>query len=291
MLKKWLIIIMALLMPLTALAEVLPVYPYTWGEGAQLVRSYDTDTLVYKVEKFKHLGTICFVTKVWMQDPGKQIKKATASWEKDLSKPEAMAKSIPGCALAINGSGYVTKMYPEIPDNYPGTSEDYYYTPLGSVTVTNGELFRCLDGVPFYGLTLQDDGLHLHVGDDPEDVLAAEPQQTWSFYEKCPLIRDHESILDREWAWANRKAIRTMIAKIDNNNYVLFTATNNHGMTLPNAVDFLMENFDPEWAYNLDGGPSSALLCRNQGKKTLKAIFGGQKSDVDVMGFVELTEE
>lgn len=109
-------------------------------------------------------GCKCYITRVWMKYPGYQIKKATAVWEKDIQLPEKMASRIEGCALAINGSGYVSPIYPWIPENYPGTNSDYFYTPLGSLTVTDGKVYRLLQGVPYYGLTLQRDGLHLHVG-------------------------------------------------------------------------------------------------------------------------------
>lgn len=112
-------------------------------------------------------------------------------------------------------------------------SEDYYFTALGSLVITNGEVLRCLPGVPYYGLTLEADGLHLYVGADNDAVLANAPTQTWSFYVECPLILDHTSILDREWDFANRRAIRTCIAKMDANNYVILTATSRHGLTLP----------------------------------------------------------
>ena len=118
-----------------------------------------------------------------------------------------MAAKIPDATLFINGSGYVSPTFPEIPSNYPGSSPDYYYTPLGSVTVTDGRLFRRLTGVPYYGLSLTRDGLHMHVGDDPADVLAANPTQTWSFYIECPVIRDHQSILDPNWRFTTAPAM------------------------------------------------------------------------------------
>ena len=286
--KKVIAILFALLLPALACADALPVYDYAWS-GTK-VRSYDTETLKYTVEVGKVDTTRCFVSKIWMQEPGKQIKKATGKWHEHLAMPEDMAMAVPGAALVVNGSGYVSPMFPEIPDNYPGTSEDYHYTPLGSITVTDGEVFRNLEGVPYYGLTLEADGLHMYVGADNEEVLARDPQQTWSFYERCPMILDHQSILDTEWPFANRKAIRTIIAKMDDNNYVILTVTSSHGLTLVRAVEFLMEAFDPEWAYDLDGGPSSALMCRNVGKKKFKIIYGGERKDADVMAFTELTE-
>lgn len=287
--KCWLAWLMLCLFPFCALADALPFYDYSWQTG-EIRRKYESDSLRYTVEPTRIYNTKCFVTKVWMQEPGLQIKKSTAAWREGLALVETMGYQVSGAALVINGSGYVSPTFPEIPDNYPGESADYYYTPLGSVTVTDGEVFRCLDGVPYYGLTLEVDGLHMHRGTAPAQVLSTHPTQTWSFYEKCPLIENHQSVLDEQWAFAGRRATRTIIAKMDDNNYLILTATDLHGLTLMEAVQFLTEEFDPIWAYNLDGGPSSALLCRNVGKKTLKTIFGGKRKDADIMAFVELPE-
>ena len=183
-------------------------------------------------------------------------------------------------------------MYPEIPDNYPGSSPDYYYTPLGSITITDGEILRDLEGVPYYGLTLEADGLHLYVGEDNETVLANQPTQTWSFYEECPLIMDGESILDREnWPFALRKAMRTIIARLEDDSYVILTVTSVHGLPLTTCTDFLLGEFHPVWAYNLDGGPSTALIRRQYGKRTQKLIYGSRQKVVDIMAFIELPED
>ena len=268
--------------------ETLPFYPYT-SEGTSVQRRYESDTLRYVVEVYKvgEKRTKCFVTKVWMAEPGRQIRKATSEWHEHLAMPLDMAKTVEGAALVINGSGYVSPMFPWIPETYPGTSEDYYFTPLGSLTVTDGVVFRNLEGIPFAGLTLEKDGLHMVVGEDNAAVLAREPLQTWSFYEQCPLILNHESILDRDWDFAGKRAIRTIIAKMDDNNYLILTVTSIHGLTLPEATDWLMAQFDPEWAYNLDGGPSTALLCRRKGKKSFQIIYGGERKDADIMAFTE----
>ena len=82
-----------------------------------------------------------------------------------------------------------------------------------------------------------------------------------------------------------------MIAKVDDHNYVVLTATSVHGLTLMSCTDFLLGEFSPEWAYNLDGGPSSALLRRRYGKKGHHLVYGGRQKIVDVMGFAELPDE
>ena len=280
--KKALALILLLcLLPLSGLSE----YKVT---KRNLAVKYNTDTLKYTIEELKLNGTACYVTKIWMADPARQIKKVISPWHEKLAKAEDLAKKIKGAAIVINGSGYVSPTYPEIPDNYPGTSADYYYTPLGSITVVDGEVYRNLPGVPYYGLTLEEDGLHMYVGADNEEVLARNPIQTWSFYEGCPMALNGESLVDETWRFATTRYIRTIIAKLpEENTYVILTGTSSHGLSLIEANEFLEGEYHPEWVYDLDGGPSSALFRRLQGKKTLRLIYGAGQKIVDVMGFVE----
>lgn len=290
--RRLLLTLLLLLLPLAALAEEtapLPVYPYACAGEA--VAAHESESLVWQIEKLQVDKAVVYVTKVWMADPGRQIGKAASDWRENIMQTAELAEREPEASLIINASGYVTKTYKWIPDNYPGTNSDYYYTPLGSVTVTDGEVFRCLEGVPFYGLTLNTDGLRLHVGDDPQAVLAENPAQTWSFYVECPIIRDHQSILDPEWKFTNTPATRTVIAKMDANNYLILTVTSkNGGLTMARVVEFLQAEFDPEWAYNLDGGPSSALMYRND-KGKLKTVWKNGQKNVDIMTFAELPAE
>lgn len=287
--KRLILFLLCLMLPALALGEALPVYPYTFS-GTEVSR-YESETLRITVEEFEYEGGQCYVSKIWMRSPGQQIKKATANWEEDIQLPAVMAEKIPGAALVINGSGYVSPVFPWIPENYPGVSEDYHFTPLGSLTITDGEVFRCLPGVPYYGLTLQEDGLHMHVGEDNMDVLSASPSQTWSFYVECPVVKDHQSILDPEWRFSTTPAMRTIIAKMDHNNYITLTVTyEGRGLTMTQAVAMLQRYFDPQWVYNLDGGPSSALLTRSRDEDQLRTIWGGLREDADIMAFVELTD-
>ena len=59
------------------------------------------------------------------------------------------------------------------------------------------------------------------------------------------------------------------------------------GMSLYAAADFLMEQVRPEWAFNLDGGPSHALLVRPESGKPLKTVSGNVCDDLDIMAFTE----
>ena len=291
--KKFFCLMLCLLaLPLFALGEdVFPPREYEFTHRAY--RSYDSESLKYTMETFYVHGARCYLTKVWVQDPGRQIRKATADWKKNIQLPKDMAAKIPDAVLVINGSGYVSPTYPWIPENYPGTNPDYYYTPLGSLTVTDGEVFRNLEGVPYYGLTLEADGLHMYVGEDNGTVLSAGPTQTWSFYVECPMMLNGEVLTPDDWTFAGRKACRTVLGRMDRNNYLILSVSNEGqpGLSLHEVNDFFLKYFDGlEWLYDLDGGPSSALLSRKQGSKKLSTVMGGHAKDADIMAFVELPE-
>ena len=278
-----------------AAPAVLAEEPASFFEDAEaqkfgkITRTYDSPTLKYTVDKFLLDRELAYITRIWVKEPGRQIRKATSAWQKNVKKPETIAKKIEGVALAVNGSGFVSPLYPWIPEDYPGKGKDYYYTPLGSITVTDGEVLRNLEGVAYYGLALDEDGLQMYVDADNGEVLATNPVQTWSFYVGCPTLRNNEDILPAEWEFADHHASRTMIGRIDRNNYVILTVTKERGkgITLRRGAAFFQEHFNTEWVYNLDGGNSIALLSRKRGKKKLVTIALGGASIVDVMGFIE----
>lgn len=225
------------------------------------VASHQSDTMHWRIERIEQEGAVCYLTKIYLLDPGTQIRKATANWERDIQYPVDMAAKIPDATLFINGS----------------------------VTVTDGQLFRRLTGVPYYGLSLTRDGLHMHVGDDPADVLAANPTQTWSFYIECPVIRDHQSILDPNWRFTTAPAMRTIISCIDEHNFILLTVTRDSrsALTMRQCVDYLQSAFDPLWTYNLDGGPSIALYYRLSPDDDWVRVAGGTSKDADIMAFAD----
>ena len=247
-----------------------------------------TESLQARIQRCQLGSSECYLTTVRMRDPARQILKTTSHHRSDLATAQQLAEKLREARIIINGSGYVSPTYPAIPDNYPGTSADYYFTALGSVTVTNGRLMRRLAGVPFYGLSLQSDGLHLHNGDDPDAVLAANPLQTWSFYEKCPMILDGEIILDEAWTFASRSAARTILSKLPSGEYQILTGS---GLKLTDAAHVLADTFHAVWSYNLDGGPSSALFVRDVPNAAPRLLFGARQKIVDVMGFCVLPDE
>lgn len=290
--KRLLCLILCLMFVIPAAAAEEPASFFEDAEAqkyGKITRTYDSPTLKYTIDKFLLDREICYLTRVWVQEPDRQIRKATSAWKKNVRPPKNLVTQIEEAALAINGSGFVSPIYPWIPENYPGTNEDYYFTPLGSLTVTDGEVLRNLEGVTYYGLTLDSDGLQMYVDADNADVLATEPRQTWSFYIGCPTLRDNEVILPEEWEFADNRASRTMIGRVDRNNYLILTVTQERGkgISLRRGAAFFQENFRTEWVYNLDGGKSIALLSRKRDKKRPVSVVWGGSSIVDIMAFTE----
>ncbi len=259
--------------------------------GGEIVRIYESESLQFSVERFTCEGARCYLTLIRMQDEAKQLLKGRASWRKNLMFPSDQAKRLPIAPMVVvNGSGFICPDYPKVPDDYPGRNTDYFYTSWGSLVVTDGEVLRNLDGVAFYGVSLEPEGLQMYAGEDNETVLSRNPIQTWSFYDGCALLRGKERLIDETWRFTNEKEIRTVIGRLEDGNLFLLTVTDktNAGLTLVECTDFLSDVLRPEWAFNLDGGPSSALLVRPEKGKTMKTVFGNGVKTADSLAFCEL---
>lgn len=261
--------------------------------GKRVSARYESDTVRYTIESFTLDNIPVLLTKVWVQDPQRQIRKANAPWGEELASPLNLAKQIPDTVLATNASGYITKQYPDIPESYPGKPEDYYYTTLGSLVITDGEILRNLEGVPFYGLALTADGITLYRGADNDMVMAASPRQTWAFFENCAMMVNGEDVLPEEGAWpmAKEQHPRTVLARVNRNNYLLLHVPNredSRGLSLYRINLFFMRNFETEWVYNLDGGYSTALICKTQEKNArLKRLAPNRQPSADILCFTE----
>ena len=303
MIRRLACLLLALLCFCSAAAEGIPggdasgmedVFPPEEYEYTGKLRSrYESDTLRFTVESITPGNVYCILTKVWVQDPARQVRKVSAPWGESLADPMRLMKKLPEAVLGINASGYITKTYPDLPEGYPGVPSDYYFQTLGSVVVTDGEVIRNLEGVPFSGLALTGDGITLYRGADNAEVLAENPTQTWAFFENCARQVNGESVLPEEGTWplAQEKHVRTVLARINRNNYVLLHVVeygNSHGASLYWLNDFFSKHFRAEWVYNLDGGNSSSLIYRTQEKKPrLVRHVANRQGIMDILCFTE----
>ena len=93
--------------------------PETYEFEKRVSVRYVSDTLCYTIESFTLDSIPVLLTKIWVADPLRQIRKVNAPWGKSLAQPLALAKQIPETVLATNASGYITKAYPDLPEGYP----------------------------------------------------------------------------------------------------------------------------------------------------------------------------
>lgn len=247
-------------------------------------KAWESPTLSYTMDLYEVRGERCHLLRIRLEDPARQIVKAQSEYHDALAESADLARALPEARIVINGSGYVSPVYPWIPDHYPGDSEDYHYTPLGSITVTDGQIYRFLEKVPYYGLTLESDGLHMYRGTPSAEVMLRQPIQTWSFYEGCPMVDDGRTVLDRTWSFAKARAKRTILARLKDGDILLFMVEGR--LSLLDCCDFLVSSFAPELVYDLDGGPSTALFLRDEEGAEPELIFGAGQQVVDVMGFI-----
>ena len=63
--------------------------------GAETVLSYQSETLRFTVESLCYQGAACYLTQVWMADPGKQIRKATSTWSRTCATPRKWPRTSP----------------------------------------------------------------------------------------------------------------------------------------------------------------------------------------------------
>ena len=79
-----------------AAPAVLAEEPASFFEDAEtqkfgkITRTYDSPTLKYTVDKFLLDREIAYLTRVWVQDPVRQIRKATSSWKQNVKQPEKL---------------------------------------------------------------------------------------------------------------------------------------------------------------------------------------------------------
>ena len=254
---------------------------------------YESDTLIYTIESFSLDSNLCLLTRIWVKDPARQIRKVNAPWGESLANPMNLTKQIPEAVLSTNASGYITKAYPDIPENYPGKSSDYYFTTLGSLVITDGVILRNLEDVPFFGLALSDNGITLYRGADNETVLATQPVQTWAFFENCAMQVNGEDVLPEEGTWpmAKEQHSRTVIARVNRNNYLLFHVPDREdswGLSLYRINRFFSAHFETEWVYNLDGGYSTTLIYRpNEKNARLIRLAPNRQPVADILCITE----
>ena len=66
------------------------------GETAEPVLSYQSETLRFTVESLCYEGAECYLTRIWMADPGQQIAKPPPPGSRTCAIPRRWQRTSPG---------------------------------------------------------------------------------------------------------------------------------------------------------------------------------------------------
>jgi len=232
-----------------------------------LLRAYESETLQVYIYETTYNGARIFAAQVWIRDPGRQIRKASALWGEALLAATQM--SAEGAVFLVNGSGYMSPDYPNNDETY-GDIEENHYTSLGSFVITDGEIFRDL-GSGFTGISASAGGLLAYENADSAEVAG---DNTWAFLRNCLIVKDgtvrvpepQEPAYDHEKRVQDASRPRTVVCRIDANNYVFIIVMAQEectGLTLHETAAFCVSYVpDIDWAFNLDGGGSTCMILQ-----------------------------
>ena len=92
--RRFLCLLLVLLcLPCAIRAEDATVYPpETYEFSKHVSASHESDTLIYSIESFSLDTVPCLLTKIWVRDPARQIRKVNAPWGEGLANPLKLAE-------------------------------------------------------------------------------------------------------------------------------------------------------------------------------------------------------
>lgn len=77
------------------------------------VASHQSDTMHWRIERIEQEGAVCYLTKIYLLDPGTQIRKATANWERDIQYPVDMAAKFPTRRCSSTAAATSAPLFPK----------------------------------------------------------------------------------------------------------------------------------------------------------------------------------
>ena len=239
--------------------------------------SYDGDNIKVKIQSFKYkivlnrkyndhttnANATCYITRIWVKDPATQINQLSS--QNNKKTPATFAKS------AENNNGIILANV----DCTTGERHD--------LLVKNGKIIRnkLKRHSNIQGVALTPYGLKAYykaTADEViKDVKSGDIKETFRMWY---LRKDGQQRYNMMLVYNGQKtkggiqqkvrSSRSIIAKVNNNNYFLITVlgyTGNSekkegkGLRLPQCQQLLLE-IGCEWAFNWDGGGSTSLSYR-----------------------------
>lgn len=233
--------------------------PHNYSKTGSKLKEYSDETISVTVEKISTF----YVAKIWIKDSSTQIKKAEATWGKELKTVNNMLNSSQGAIIGCNGSGFY-KSGSWSPSQAEIKKTKWDKTTEGYLVMTNGEVRREIAGQKTNALLgiLPSGGFKYYENSPYDDVKNDGVKNTFTFGPM--LVYDGKAYTQKvgkpRRSDVNNPKYLTAIGQIDANNYVIIAAKSQS--TLNNAAKLGIE-LDCKMLYNLDGGGSSTVWFRN----------------------------
>ena len=250
--------------------------------------SYDGENIKVTIQSFKYKNVLnrkyndhtdaakptCYITRIWVKDPATQINQLSS--QNNKKTPATFAKT------AENNNGIILANV----DCTTGGRHD--------LLVKNGKIIRNeLKKDNIQGIALTPYGLKAYYKATADEVIEdANSGNIKATFRMWYLRKKEQQRYNMMLVYNGQKtkggiqqkvrSARSIIAKVDNNNYFLITVlgyTGNSekkkgkGLRLPQCQQLLLE-IGCEWAFNWDGGQSTSLCYR-----TPSNVFSRQRQE------------
>ena len=264
--------------------ETKPIYNY--AKTGNVVKEYKDDSINVKIEEISKY----YVTKVWVEEPYKQINKKSANWNKSLSKVASLLNGTKDGIVGINGSGYYLSKSGKKPteEGIKSLGKNVWdKTTEGYLVLTNGIINRKVDGQKtnaLLGIT-PNGALKYYEDNEYADVINDGVRNTFAYGPL--LIKDgvkYTQMVGTPRCNKDKKTQRSTIGQVDENNYIMITTKGSKTSTLDEIADLGIE-LNAKILYNLCGGSSTTLWYRNELGKNGKEIRKSSQKVGDAIYF------
>ena len=271
-------------------------------ENENITFKGETNTLNVYVSKYNSY----YLTRIWMKDPYKQANKFDSpEYGKNLYKPSDLLSKANSnynlkdkLLLGFNASGFYLKGTFDA-DSVKKYSK-YDKTSVGTLVITNGKVIRNAYkyAVKTWFITGINKNNQMVVFEDKKtsstyntdakkkwanEVINSGIKNTYTF--AAPVIKNGKvtnTTTSMPGSNSSKKGLQ-MLCQINDNNFVLFTSSNE---TRNTAISKFL-SLGCQTAVNLDGGGSIALIYKEKNSNTIKTVIGNNRKLTEVGYFSE----
>ena len=232
--------------------------PYKYAISGTVIQTYKDESIEVSIEKIDRM----YVSKIWIAEPSKQIKKA-------------------------EGDALIGNMLAPIPNVIIGTNGSY--DNAGKVVITNGVITRTSNDESHFILGINKSGR----------LMQKELYKSWmrpisgsemlemgivNTFASWPGAIIENNKYDSGLAEQNKDhRARTAVGQVNENNYILINASDSAGVSIP-SVGEMAQRLNCSFLYMLDGGRSTALWFR----QSYIIPSSGNRKRPDVLYFTTL---